>query len=216
MQRTSSMGWIAVAALALIAGCGDGGGTTDAGGGLDAGGSDASAGDGGGAGDAGGGSDAGGDDGGASDGGASDAGGLDGGGPDAGGLDAGGLDAGGSPDAGAANACVLAGGTCEALVPGACAAGIVGNADWYSCGGGLGVLCCLPPRTPPSCRNVGSRSEGWYRADGERICFATCDGATLMCEAIGTRSEGWYADPASAACAGGPVMRLVEWTDCGG
>jgi hypothetical protein len=41
-------------------------------------------------------------------------------------------------------ACVDAGGTCVALAPGACATGHIGSATSYSCGSGLGVMCCLP------------------------------------------------------------------------
>jgi hypothetical protein len=42
-----------------------------------------------------------------------------------------------------ANACVAAGGTCIGLRPGACADGTVLDATEYSCGGPVGVLCCL-------------------------------------------------------------------------
>jgi hypothetical protein len=41
------------------------------------------------------------------------------------------------------SACVAAGGTCMGLVPGACADGIILDPDDYSCGGPVGVLCCL-------------------------------------------------------------------------
>lgn len=41
------------------------------------------------------------------------------------------------------NACVAAGGTCIGLRPGACADGTVLDATEYSCGGPVGVLCCL-------------------------------------------------------------------------
>jgi hypothetical protein len=39
------------------------------------------------------------------------------------------------------NACEQNGGTCVPLVPDACAEG---NAGGFSCGGGLGVMCCMP------------------------------------------------------------------------
>jgi len=110
--------------------------------------------------------------------------------------------------------CESAGGRCAPLVPMACADGVTGNAAWYSCGGGLGVVCCLPATTPPACRAVGTRSEGWYRANGERICFARCEGAGVTCANVGTRSEGWYTDVATAACGDPPVERLVQWTRC--
>ena len=189
---------LALAALLLtgtIAGCGSDptpvdGGPLD-GGGLDAGASDA----------------------GPSDAGTTDAGTTDASLDDAGAGDAGALDGGGA-DAGPTLGCEAAGGACVAVVPGACMDGIVGNADWYSCGGGLGVLCCLPARTPPSCRAIGTRSEGWYEADGTRICFASCEGAALECRYPGTRSEGWYTSTAGAACSDPPVTDLVQWADC--
>lgn len=40
--------------------------------------------------------------------------------------------------------CEDAGGDCVALTPGSCKTNHVGNASTYSCGGGLGVQCCLP------------------------------------------------------------------------
>jgi hypothetical protein len=40
-----------------------------------------------------------------------------------------------------ANPCVQAGGSCVALYPGTCPNGVTGG---YSCGGGLGVTCCMP------------------------------------------------------------------------
>ena len=55
---------------------------------------------------------------------------------DAGAHDAGEHDAGGT--------CTGAGGACVALVPNNCAAGHIGSATTYSCGGGLGLECCLP------------------------------------------------------------------------
>lgn len=116
-------------------------------------------------------------------------------------------------DAPFANACEAARGRCEPVVPGACMDGIVGDAR-HSCGPGVGVLCCLPRDTPPSCDRVGTAEEGWYGPDGARICLATCAGASATCEAIGTRSEGWYADSTAAGCMTPPVDRLIEWTDC--
>lgn len=40
--------------------------------------------------------------------------------------------------------CVNAGGSCVALSPGSCAKNHFGDATKYSCGGGVGVACCLP------------------------------------------------------------------------
>jgi hypothetical protein len=47
--------------------------------------------------------------------------------------------------------CDSAGGNCVALVPDACQIGSVGDATEYSCGGGVGVECCLPAQAPNSC-----------------------------------------------------------------
>lgn len=44
----------------------------------------------------------------------------------------------------AGNACTAAGGTCVGLAPASCASGHWGDASTHSCGGGLGVGCCLP------------------------------------------------------------------------
>lgn len=41
-------------------------------------------------------------------------------------------------------ACADAGGACVALTPGSCATGHTGDATKYSCGPGIGVMCCLP------------------------------------------------------------------------
>ncbi len=40
--------------------------------------------------------------------------------------------------------CGTAGGTCVGLAPGSCPSNNIGDAAKYSCGGGLGVACCLP------------------------------------------------------------------------
>lgn len=40
--------------------------------------------------------------------------------------------------------CTSAGGSCVALTPGSCPGNKFGDATKYSCGGGLGVGCCLP------------------------------------------------------------------------
>jgi hypothetical protein len=118
----------------------------------------------------------------------------------------------GVPDAG--NACIAAGGACVALVPDLCPDGIVGDPSRYGCGPGLGVACCLPLDTPPTCDFVGTTDEGWYRPDGRLTCNTTCAGAVATCENLGTRSEGWYADSTAAGCMSPPVDRLIEWLDC--
>ena len=45
---------------------------------------------------------------------------------------------------GATNACTGGGGTCVGLSPSSCAAGHWASATTHSCGGGIGVGCCLP------------------------------------------------------------------------
>lgn len=54
-----------------------------------------------------------------------------------------GSDAASNPDGGPI-ACTAAGGTCVGLAPGSCPGNNFGDATKYSCGGGLGVACCLP------------------------------------------------------------------------
>jgi hypothetical protein len=65
----------------------------------------------------------------------------------------------------------------------------------------------------PVCDAIGTRSEGWYTPDGERICWASCaEASAARCDAIGSRSEGWYTDD-EAGCMGGG---LIHWDDCDG
>ncbi len=59
------------------------------------------------------------------------------------------------------NECEAAGGSCVALYPGSCADGVVGDANTYSCGGGLGVECCLPKTTNP-CEAAGGSCVALY------------------------------------------------------
>lgn len=40
--------------------------------------------------------------------------------------------------------CVAAGGSCVGLAPGNCPSNNIGDATKYSCGGGVGTMCCLP------------------------------------------------------------------------
>lgn len=42
------------------------------------------------------------------------------------------------------NACTAAGGTCVGIAPSSCASDHWGDASTHSCGGGVGVGCCLP------------------------------------------------------------------------
>jgi len=55
-----------------------------------------------------------------------------------------------STGAGTTVACEAAGGTCVGLSPTSCPEPhVVGFASQYSCGGGVGVECCLPPGSSP-------------------------------------------------------------------
>lgn len=49
----------------------------------------------------------------------------------------------GEPDPDCATPCAAAGGECVGVYPGACADGVIGDGDTFSCGGGVGVMCCL-------------------------------------------------------------------------
>lgn len=109
------------------------------------------------------------------------------------------------------NDCESAGGACVGLAPGNCEDGIVGDAEEFSCGGMLGVMCCLPIPEPPMCDHAGTADEGWYWPDGTKICTADCAGAEVACGAIGSKSEGWRAD-FGQGCGGGA---LVAWDNCG-
>ena len=69
--------------------------------------------------------------------------------------------------------CEAAGGTCTALVPDACEFGSVGDATEYSCGGGLGVECCLPAQPDNSC-NADADCSGIL----PQFCRECSDGST--------------------------------------
>ncbi len=107
------------------------------------------------------------------------------------------------------NACEKAGGACVGLTPTNCKDGEVGDATKYSCGGPIGVMCCLPKTGAPVCDKVGTSTEGWYWPDGGKICLAPCKGTTAKCDAVGSRSEGWYAE--GKGCLG---ANLIGWDDC--
>ncbi len=64
--------------------------------------------------------------------------------------------------------CEAAGGTCVPLVPDSCANGTVGDATQYSCGGGVGVECCLPAQPSNQC-NADSDCSG-ILPDFCRVC----------------------------------------------
>ena len=56
--------------------------------------------------------------------------------------------------------CESVSGNCVPLVPDACENGSIGDATQYSCGGGLGVECCLPVQADNSCSSASDCSGG--------------------------------------------------------
>jgi len=92
--------------------------------------------------------------------------------------------------------CEAAGGACVALYPGNCADGTIGDANVYSCGGGLGVMCCLPalPPEPTPCEAAGG------------ACVADAPGA---CQG------GTIGDATEYSCGGGiGVMCCLPDPEC--
>ncbi|MBI5482216.1 MAG: hypothetical protein HY906_25395 [Deltaproteobacteria bacterium] len=120
--------------------------------------------------------------------------------------------------------CEVAGGECVALYPGSCADGEVGDANTYSCGGGLGVMCCLPKQTQNECEakggscvaltttscsdGIATGAEGYSCGGGLGVtCCLPYSACVPVCDAVGSRSEGWY-NP----CTGS----LICWANCAG
>lgn len=61
----------------------------------------------------------------------------------------------------------------------------------------------------PECKNVGTRSEGWYDGcSGDLIKYELCDKCGAYCGAIGTRSEGWYSTCENEG------YGLIRWEIC--
>ncbi|MBK7585706.1 MAG: hypothetical protein IPI67_36655 [Myxococcales bacterium] len=104
------------------------------------------------------------------------------------------------------NACEAAGGSCVGLYPGNCADGEIGSATEYSCGGPVGVMCCLPKAPAPECQtDADCRLEADYchgcdcRALSENESVPACDGPGVKC----------FADPCgfkTAACVSGQCV----------
>ena len=120
------------------------------------------------------------------------------------------------------NTCESAGGACVPLVPDACEFGEVGDANTYSCGGGLGVMCCLPKQTQNDCESKGGSCvaltptscsdgistgiDGYSCGGGLGVtCCMPYKACVPECRAVGTRSEGWY-NPCTGA--------LICWASC--
>lgn len=93
-------------------------------------------------------------------------------------------------DGGSTNACVQAGGQCVGLTPSNCQNGTWGDANQYSCGGGVGVGCCLPTPPPPDggtdlCAAAGgqclSYATGCPNGTFDQSKQASCTGADMGC-----------------------------------
>lgn len=126
------------------------------------------------------------------------------------------------PDAVSANSCAAAGGACVALVPSACgsdpfdAKGHWGDANQFSCGGGLGTGCCLPscpalvPLAPSFC--PGGTVKPIIDAKGCTTGYdcipAPIDaGTTTPCEAAGGSCVG----NAPSSCGTSPFDAKGHW-----
>ena len=109
--------------------------------------------------------------------------------------------------------CAAAGGECVGVYPGACANGTIAE---YSCGGGVGVMCCLPgpepAPEPTACAAAGGECVGVYPGAcangtiGEESCGG---GVGVMC---------CLPAPAPTACAaaGGECVAVYPGTCAGG
>ncbi|HEY3356566.1 MAG TPA: hypothetical protein VGQ83_25165 [Polyangia bacterium] len=122
--------------------------------------------------------------------------------------------------------CAAAGGTCVGLYPDACANGTVGDANTFSCGGGVGVQCCLPPTpvnacaaaggtcvplVPDACAN-GSVGDANTFSCGGGLGVQCCLPPTFnACQAAGGSCVALY----PGACANGHVGDATQYS-CGG
>ncbi len=122
--------------------------------------------------------------------------------------------------------CASVGGACVGLSPSSCVNGTWADAKEVSCGGGIGVGCCIenptppPPPPPPPCPVLSPPGPGFCpngivtpkkNAQGCTIGF-TCEPATPnACEAAGgecvglspTSCNGIWADASKYSCGGG-------------
>ena len=84
--------------------------------------------------------------------------------------------------------CEAAGGSCVALVPDICSLGELGDANEYSCGGGVGVECCLPRQSANACNTDADCSGALPQfcrqcSDGSEAC-AHWSCASNACEIV--------------------------------
>ncbi len=103
--------------------------------------------------------------------------------PDGGTVD-GGTSDGGVPDGGGVVSCASAGGQCVAVVPGSCPwPSTICGPSQCSCGGGLGVECCLPGPAASACQQAGGQCVPKF--DGCRppstVSSDSCDATQLIC-----------------------------------
>lgn len=101
-----------------------------------------------------------------------------------------------------ANPCTTAGGACVGTTT-FCSDTLGGQVTRIACGS-EGGICCIPIR--PTCENIDTRSEGWYRSE-ERDCWTQCEEGgevdPVRADFCGTANEGWYTNLGS-----GCVTRL--------
>lgn len=107
------------------------------------------------------------------------------------------LDSGAQVDAEVvANPCTTAGGACVETTT-FCSDTLGGQVTRIACGS-EGGICCIPIR--PTCENIGTRSEGWYRSS-VRDCFDQCEDESMVlpvrADFCGTVNEGWYTNAGS-------------------
>jgi hypothetical protein len=101
------------------------------------------------------------------------------------------------------SSCEVSGGAC--LDGASCEREAPGSAGQSSCEGNQAVS--LPPA--PTCGMVGTSQEGWYDAQGARLCSVKCEGASARCGKEKGGYEGWYA-VMGMGCNGG----LIKPADC--
>lgn len=99
-----------------------------------------------------------------------------------------------------ANNCTNAGGKCVGLSPSSCTDGRWGDATTFSCGGGLGVGCCLP-----QCPALSPPAPGWC-ADGTITPKKDATGCTVGYDCVKTT-------PTSCTSVGGQCVAISP-TSC--
>ncbi|MCU0620044.1 MAG: hypothetical protein MUC69_00920 [Gemmatimonadales bacterium] len=83
--------------------------------------------------------------------------------------------------------CELSGGACVGVAPGACAGGIIGDAEWFSCGDQVGVQCCLPQQGYRAAGESCGGHVGYVCAGGLYCAYA--EGLCGKGDTMGTCTE---------------------------